>query len=92
LQEWLPNVAQYNVRSGLVDFVGIGRGILSYPEMPSDVLAGKPLQRKKICRSFSDCTTAPRNGLVSGCYPLDEFYKSSDMGEKLAEVKRTAKN
>jgi NADPH2 dehydrogenase len=92
LQEWLPNVAQYNVRNGLVDFAGIGRGILSYPEMPCDVLAGKPLQRKKICRSFSDCTSAPRNGLVSGCYPLDEFYKSSEMGKKLAEVKRSAKS
>jgi NADPH2 dehydrogenase len=92
LQEWLPNVAQYNVRSGLVDFAGIGRGILSYPELPSDVLAGKPLQRKKICRSFSDCTTAPRNGLVSGCYPLDEFYKSSDMGKKLADLKRPARS
>lgn len=91
LQEWLPNVAQYNVRSGLVDFIGIGRGMLSYPEMPCDVLRGKPLQRKKICRSFSDCTTAPRNGLVSGCYPLDEFYKSSEMGKKLGEVKRPQK-
>jgi 2,4-dienoyl-CoA reductase-like NADH-dependent reductase (Old Yellow Enzyme family) len=91
LQEWLPNVAQYNVHSGLVDFVGIGRGILSYPEMPCDVLRGKPLQRKKICRTFSDCTTAPRNGLVSGCYPLDEFYKSSEMAQKLAEAKRPAK-
>jgi hypothetical protein len=33
------------------------------------------MQRKRLCRTFSDCTTAPRNGLVSGCYPLDEFYK-----------------
>ena len=32
--------------------------------------------RSRICRTFSDCTTAPRKGLVSGCYPLDEFYKS----------------
>jgi NADPH2 dehydrogenase len=87
LQEWLPNVGQYNIRNGLVDFVGIGRSVLSYPELPCDVLAGRPMQRKRICRSFSDCTTAPRNGLVSGCYPLDEFYKSSDMGKKLAEVK-----
>ena len=33
------------------------------------------MTRKKICRTFSDCTTAPRNGMVSGCYPLDPFYK-----------------
>jgi 2,4-dienoyl-CoA reductase-like NADH-dependent reductase (Old Yellow Enzyme family) len=75
LQEWLPYVGQRMVRDGGVDFVGLGRMVLSYPELPADVLAGKPLERKRICRTFSDCTTAPRNGLVSGCYPLDPFYK-----------------
>jgi NADPH2 dehydrogenase len=74
LQEWLPNVAQYNVRHGMTDFVGLGRMVLSYPELPADVLAGRPLQRKMICRTFSDCTTGPRLGLVSGCFPLDPFY------------------
>ncbi len=91
LQEWVPNVAQYNVRNGLVDFVGLGRMILSYPEMPADVLAGRPLQRKRICRTFSDCTTAPRNGLVSGCYPLDEFYKDRAESAALAEAKRKSR-
>ena len=61
---------------------------LSYPEMPADVLAGRPLRRKQICRTFSDCTTAPRNGLVSGCYPLDPFYKTSEDAVRLAAVKR----
>jgi NADPH2 dehydrogenase len=74
LQDWLPFVAQRVVREGMVDSVGLGRMMLSYPELPSDVLAGKDLDRKRICRTFSDCTTAPRAGLVSGCYPLDDFY------------------
>ena len=60
----------------MVDVVGIGRMTLTYPDFVADVLSGRPLQRKRLCRTFSDCTTAPRNGLVSGCYPLDEFYKS----------------
>ena len=76
LQEWLPHVAQAVVRSGAADFVGLGRLALSYPEMPADVLAGRPLDRKRLCRTFSDCTTAPRNGLVSGCYPLDPFTRN----------------
>ena len=88
LQEWLPNVAQKVVRTGKADFVGIGRMVLTYPEMCADVLEGKPLARKKICRTFSDCTTAPRNGLVSGCYPLDEFYKERPEAELLKEAKR----
>jgi hypothetical protein len=68
---------------GKADFVGLGRMVLTYPELCADVLEGKPLQRKRICRTFSDCTTAPRKGLVSGCYPLDEFYKQRPEAEQL---------
>lgn len=75
LQDWLPNVAQAAVRAGMVDTVGLGRMVLSYPDLPADALKGQLLTRKKVCRTFSDCTTAPRNGMVSGCYPLDPFYK-----------------
>lgn len=87
LQEWLPHVGQYVVRNQMVDFVGLGRMVLSYPEMPADVLAGRPLERKKICRTFSDCTTAPRKGLISGCYPLDEHYKQLPEAEQLKAIK-----
>jgi len=76
LQEWLPNVAQAVVRTGGADFVGLGRGALTYPDMAADVLAGRPLDRKRICRTFSDCTSAPRRGWVSGCYPLDPLFKA----------------
>jgi NADPH2 dehydrogenase len=88
LQEWLPHVAQHNVRMGKTDFVGLGRMLLSYPDMIADVLAGRKLQRKRICRTFSDCTTAPRSGMVSGCYPLDDFYKERPEAEALADVKQ----
>jgi 2,4-dienoyl-CoA reductase-like NADH-dependent reductase (Old Yellow Enzyme family) len=87
LQEWLPNVGQYVIHNQMVDFVGLGRMVLSYPEMPADVLAGNPLARRKICRTFSDCTTAPRKGLISGCYPLDEHYKALPEAEKLKAIK-----
>jgi NADPH2 dehydrogenase len=91
LQEWLPNVAQYNVRTGLTDFVGLGRMVLSYPELPADVLRGAPLRRKAICRTFSDCTTGPRMGLVSGCYPLDPFYAAQEDAIRLREIKDGAR-
>jgi NADPH2 dehydrogenase len=87
LQDWLPNVAQAVIRSGGADFVGLGRMVLSYPELPADVLAGRPYQRKRICRTFSDCTTAPRNGLISGCYPLDPYYKERPEAEELTQIK-----
>lgn len=91
LQDWLPNVAQAAVRQGLTDFVGLGRMVLSYPELPNDVLNGRTLQRKQICRTFSDCTTAPRNGMVSGCYPLDKFYKDTEQYTRLMKLKKENK-
>jgi 2,4-dienoyl-CoA reductase-like NADH-dependent reductase (Old Yellow Enzyme family) len=87
LQEWLPNVAQAAVAQGMTDMVGLGRMVLSYPELPADISAGRTMARKKICRTFSDCTTAPRNGIVSGCYPLDHFYKSLPQREQLLAIK-----
>lgn len=88
LQEYLPQVAEGVVKNGYADLVGLGRMTLTYPDLPADVLDGKDLERKKICRTFSDCTTAPRHGLESGCYPLDDFYKESEQGEKLREIKQ----
>ena len=87
LQEWLPHVAQASVRSGSVDFVGLGRVALSYPELPADVLSGAPIRRKQLCRTFSDCTNGPRMGLVSGCYPLDPHYVNHPDAARLKEGK-----
>lgn len=86
-QEYLPHVAQALVREGAVDAVGIGRMVLAYPELPWDTLTHGQVQEKRICRTFSDCTTAPRNGLVSGCYPLDPFYKDSPLRKELQMLK-----
>jgi 2,4-dienoyl-CoA reductase-like NADH-dependent reductase (Old Yellow Enzyme family) len=87
LQEWLPNVAQHVLRTQRADFIGLGRMMLSYPDAVADMLAGRTLDRKRLCRTFSDCTTAPRNGLVSGCYPLDPFYKARPEFKALAAIK-----
>ena len=61
----------------------------TYPaHLPLDVLEGRPLDRHLVCRTLSDCTTAPRNGLISGCFPLDEFYKQRPERAQLAIIKR----
>ncbi|MGI9577456.1 MAG: NADH:flavin oxidoreductase, partial [Microthrixaceae bacterium] len=91
LQDWLPNVAQAEVDRRRTDMVGLGRMILSYPQMASDILAGRETNRRLVCRTFSDCTTAPRGGLVSGCYPLDDFYKQRPERIELATLKRNAR-
>jgi 2,4-dienoyl-CoA reductase-like NADH-dependent reductase (Old Yellow Enzyme family) len=88
LQEWLPNVGHHVLANGLADFVGLGRMVLSYPEMPDDILQGNALKRDRICRTFSDCTTAPRNGMISGCFPLDPYYKALPEAAALKEIKK----
>jgi 2,4-dienoyl-CoA reductase-like NADH-dependent reductase (Old Yellow Enzyme family) len=92
LQEFIPHVAQACLRDRWFDAVGLGRMALAYPELPADVLAGRPLERRRLCRTFSDCTTAPRNGLVSGCYPLDPFYRAMPERERLERVKQLARS
>ena len=88
LQDFLPHVAQGAVREGWVDCVGLGRMVLTYPGLPLDVISGREMQRKRICRTFSDCTTAPRAGLPSGCYPLDEHYRQSEDAVRLKDLKQ----
>jgi NADPH2 dehydrogenase len=87
-QEYLPHVAEAVVKAGWVDSVGIGRLVLSDWTLPDKVLRGEDYAAdKKICRTFSDCTTAPRNGMISGCYPLDDYYKDRPEFETLKKLK-----
>lgn len=88
LQDYLPNAAEYSITNNEMDFAGIGRMVLSYPEICSDTLEGKQLRRNLICRTLGDCTNAPRAGMISGCYPLDSYYKQLPEALKLKSLKR----
>jgi NADPH2 dehydrogenase len=91
LQEYMPHVAQALVRQGWTDFAGMGRMVLSYPRIIADSLENGVLETKYICRTFSDCTTAPRNGIKSGCFPLDEYYRKSEAGDQVRQLKKDQK-
>lgn len=86
-QDFLPQVAQAVIREGWTDLVGLGRMVLTYPELLWDASEGRTIEHKRVCRTFSDCTTAPRNGLPSGCYPLDAYYKNSQLAAELKALK-----
>ncbi|MEX2015035.1 MAG: hypothetical protein WD873_00265, partial [Candidatus Hydrogenedentales bacterium] len=88
LQDYLPHVAQAVVREGWIDSVGLGRMVLAYPELPADCLEHGELKRKRVCRTFSDCTTAPRHEMVSGCYPLDPYYKAMPEAARVKQIKQ----
>lgn len=88
LQEYLPHVAQYVLRNDWVDMVGVGRLVLSYPSLLADAAKTGEITKRLICRTFSDCTTAPRNGIISGCYPLDPYYSSKPEAQEVKAVKK----
>jgi 2,4-dienoyl-CoA reductase-like NADH-dependent reductase (Old Yellow Enzyme family) len=88
LQEYLPHVSQALLRQGWTDLIGIGRAVLSYPSMLADAARHGEIEKRFICRTFSDCTTAPRNGLISGCYPLDKYYTARPEAQTLKEIKK----
>jgi len=87
LQEYLPHVAQAVVRAGWIDSVGLGRMVLAYPRLPADTLETGQMVRNRICRTLSDCTTGPRFGLISGCFPLDPYYKQLSETQQLKDLK-----
>lgn len=89
LQEYLPHVSQFVLREGWADSIGLGRVVLSYPDILADAASKGELTNKLICRTFSDCTSAPRNGIKSGCYPLDKFYSAMPEAKQLKEIKKT---
>jgi len=82
-------VAQYYVGAGAVDIVSLGQAVLSYPEMLADTTTKGSLQTRFVCRTLSAYITAPRNGLSSGCYPLDDYYKAKPEAAQLKEIKKS---
>ena len=88
LQEYLPHVCQALLRDNWTDCVGLGRVVLSYPDILAAGMAQGELEKRLICRTFSDCTTAPRKGLPSGCFPLDDFYAQSETATELKAKKK----
>ena len=57
---------------------GMGMSVeMSAGVLVADMLEGRPLQRKRLCRTCGFCDVAPAFGIKSGCYALDDFYKNS---------------
>ena len=78
LQAFAFQAGASNVARGRVQLVGIGRGSLSMPDFGEHVLRGAPLDKKRICRTFSYCTALmrskhhPLGQFPTGCPPFDK--------------------
>jgi hypothetical protein len=69
-----------------VDFVGIGRMALAYPV--SWRFPGRQDADRSACAALSATAPARRSRLVSGCYPLDEYYKGLPEAETLQQQRK----
>ena len=58
------------------------------PNVPTRCSRGQGVRSPQNLRTFSDCTTAPRNGLPSGCYPLDDFYRALPESKRLRVIRQ----
>ena len=81
LQAFAFEAGAANIDAGRASFVGIGRGSLSQPDFGRRIARGEPLDRKRICRTFSYCTALMRSKhndlgqFPTGCPPFDkEIY------------------
>ena len=79
------------VRDGGAALVGLGRMALSYPDLPADVLAGRPLDRRG-CAARS--ATAPRRRATASCpgaVPSTRMYKEHPDRPLLVQAKKRAR-
>jgi 2,4-dienoyl-CoA reductase-like NADH-dependent reductase (Old Yellow Enzyme family) len=78
LQNFVYHAAAANLQSGACRVAGLGRATLAYPDSMRDILSGRPLDRRRLCRTFSYCTNLMRskhNALgqfPTGCPPFDK--------------------
>jgi hypothetical protein len=78
LQAFAFEAGAANVTAGHTTFVGIGRGALTQPDFGRRLQSGEPLDRKRVCRTFSYCTALMRSKhndmgqFATGCPPFDK--------------------
>lgn len=78
LQAYAFGAGAANVAAGRTAFVGIGRGALTQPDFGHKIQRGEPLDRKRLCRTFSYCTALMRSKhnelgqFATGCPPFDK--------------------
>jgi len=87
LQEYLPHVAQYVVREGWSDLIGLGRMVLSYPGF-CRCDCHRNFGHQVYLPHLQRLHDAPRNGMISGCYPLDQVLQHKPEFQKLKEIKK----
>lgn len=71
LRQFVPEVAAGAVHLGWMQFAGLGRSALAYPDLPSQILAGEKPEPGKTCMVCAACTQLERAHRAVGCVLRD---------------------
>lgn len=74
-RQFVGNLAAGMVKQGWCSMVGLGRGSIAYPDLPSDLKTTGRLDSRKVCITCSRCSQLMRDRQCSGCVIRDaEVY------------------
>jgi len=71
LRQFVPHVAAWALREGLIDFAGLGRGALANPHLPKQVFAAGGLPADSACMVCFACSQLRDEGEPVGCVLRD---------------------
>jgi 2,4-dienoyl-CoA reductase-like NADH-dependent reductase (Old Yellow Enzyme family) len=91
LRECIPYVASGVIREKGATFVGLGREMLAYPDVPRDILRNGGIDRSRLCLTCSYCSEVMAHGGAVGCFIRDregygELFKSYNEGKKKGNI------
>lgn len=78
LQKYAINAGARNIEDGNIQFMGLGRGVLAYPDFAADVLSQGELDELRVCKTLTYCTylmrqkNHPMGQFPAGCPPFDK--------------------
>lgn len=77
LRGFFPNVGAAMLRSGRTSILGVGRGVLAYPDYPRDLAKKGRLSSRKVCTTCSLCSHLLRQQKRVGCVVRDPEYRDA---------------
>jgi NADPH2 dehydrogenase len=96
LQIYAPNAGAANIQDGAIQFFGMGRNALAYPDFAKVILEKGVLDELRVCKTLTYCTflmrqkNHPLGQFPTGCPPFDKEAYGPIMKEARA-AQRAAK-
>ncbi len=95
LQKYAINAGARNIADGNIRVMGLGRGVLAYPDYAADALEKGELDELRVCKTLTYCTylmrgkNHPLGQFPTGCPPFDKDVYGPIM-KQAREAKRQA--